>query len=53
MVEAISFALAVFIGWVIFDFVKHKQFKKEHVLSALTIGIIAGIGWFVLGLFLP
>ncbi len=50
MAEAISFALAVFIGWVIFDFVKHKRFIKEHVLSALTIGVIAGIAWYVLDL---
>ncbi|MBU8905349.1 hypothetical protein [Desertibacillus haloalkaliphilus] len=49
MVESIVFAFTVFVGWVIFDFTKHKKLMKEQVLGALVVGLIAGAGWYLLG----
>ncbi|UOE93620.1 MULTISPECIES: hypothetical protein [Bacillaceae] len=46
--NAIFFALAIFIGWVIFDYSKYKQFKKENIYGALFIAIVAGVAWFLL-----
>ncbi|WP_179295611.1 hypothetical protein [Bacillus sp. FJAT-45350] len=50
MSEPIIFAITIFIGWLIFDFVKHKKLTKELVIGALIVAIIAGLGWFVLDL---
>lgn len=44
----IFFMLAIFSGWVIFDFVKHKKLIKENVISAFVASIIAGIVWYIL-----
>ncbi|ADU31615.1 hypothetical protein [Evansella cellulosilytica] len=48
MFEAIVFAITIFIGWVIFDAVKHKKVIKENVFSGLVAAIVAGIVWYVL-----
>ncbi|MDE5415722.1 MAG: hypothetical protein LPK26_11660 [Bacillaceae bacterium] len=48
MVEALLFGIAIFFGWVIFDFVKHKKFSKENILSALVVGVIGGVAWYII-----
>ncbi|MCK0472687.1 hypothetical protein [Halalkalibacter sp. APA_J-10(15)] len=48
---AIIFALAVFCGWFIFDFVKHKKVTMEMVMSSLVISVIAGVAWWLLDFF--
>ncbi|MDQ0255856.1 hypothetical protein J2S74_003240 [Evansella vedderi] len=48
MVEAIIFAITIFIGWVIFDTVKHKRVIKENVWSGLVTAIVAGVFWYIL-----
>ncbi|QKS72159.1 hypothetical protein FLK61_36500 [Paenalkalicoccus suaedae] len=48
MIEAFIFACTMFIGWTIFDYIKHKKFMKENVLSGLVVGVIAGIAWYIL-----
>lgn len=52
MAEAISFSLAVFVGWLVLDFVKHKRITKINIFVALLNGIIAGVAWYVLDFFL-
>lgn len=51
MVEAITFALAIFFGWFLFDVVKEKRVTKENLLSSLLLALIAGVGWYVIGVF--
>ncbi|WP_216830959.1 hypothetical protein [Alkalihalobacterium elongatum] len=48
MYDALLFAIAIFFGWIIFDFVKHKKFTKENVLSALIVAVIAGVAWAII-----
>ncbi len=48
MSEAIIFAIAIFFGWLIFDFVKHKKLTVELVVGAFIVAVVAGFGWFIL-----
>lgn len=48
MIQVVVFILTIFIGWVIFDFVKHKKLIKENVFTALISAIVAGIAYYVL-----
>lgn len=48
MIGAIFFAIAVFIGWFIFDFVQNKKIIIENVISAFITAIVAGIVWYIL-----
>ncbi|WP_179298875.1 hypothetical protein [Evansella halocellulosilytica] len=48
MLGAITFAITIFIGWVIFDAVKHKKVIKENVWAGLIAAIFAGIVWYIL-----
>ncbi|GAF64862.1 hypothetical protein [Alkalihalobacillus trypoxylicola] len=46
---AVIFGFTVFCGWLIFDFAKEKQLRKELVMSSFIVGTIAGVGWWLLG----
>ncbi|MFA9560236.1 hypothetical protein ACERII_23235 [Evansella sp. AB-rgal1] len=48
MSQALIFAITIFIGWVIFDAVKHKKIIKENIFSGLITSIIAGFVWYIL-----
>lgn len=48
MVQVIVLVFTVFVGWVILDFVKHKKFSKENILTALISAIVAGVAYYVL-----
>ncbi|WP_201745328.1 hypothetical protein [Alteribacter lacisalsi] len=48
MAQAIIFAITMFIGWLIFDAIKHKKIIKENVLAGAFAGVIAGIVWYIL-----
>ncbi|WP_171051808.1 hypothetical protein [Alteribacter natronophilus] len=48
MAQAVIFAITMFIGWVIFDAIKHKKFIKENILAGAIAGIIAGVVWYIL-----
>ncbi|WP_078555617.1 hypothetical protein [Bacillus alkalicellulosilyticus] len=50
--DSILFALAIFVGWIIFDYSKYKTFKKENILGAFFVAIVAGIAWFILDILL-
>jgi cytochrome c biogenesis protein CcdA len=52
VVQVIVFIITIFIGWLIFDFVKHKKLTKENTLTALIAAVVAGVAYYVLfGLF--
>lgn len=46
--QAIVFAITIFFGWVIFDFIKHKKIIKENVMAGLFTAVIAGVFWYIL-----
>ncbi|QOY38795.1 hypothetical protein AWH56_012060 [Anaerobacillus isosaccharinicus] len=48
MVQIIVFIFTIFIGWLIFDFVKQKKITKENVLTAFISGIVAGVVYYIL-----
>ena len=48
MVQIIVFIFTIFIGWLIFDYVKHKKITKENVLTAFISGIVAGVVYYIL-----
>ena len=48
MVQAMIFAITIFIGWVIFDGIKHRRIIKENVLAGLVTGVTAGLFWYIL-----
>jgi hypothetical protein len=48
MIGALIFAITMFIGWTIFDAIKHKKIIKENVISGLAASIVAGIAWYIL-----
>ncbi|WP_169917360.1 hypothetical protein [Alkalihalobacterium alkalinitrilicum] len=50
MFDAFLFGIAICFGWIIFDFVKHKKFSKENILSAFMVGIIGGGTWYLIEL---
>ncbi|WP_196121204.1 hypothetical protein [Anaerobacillus alkaliphilus] len=48
MIQVLVFIFTIFVGWLIFDFVKHKKLQKENVLTALISAIVAGVAYYVL-----
>jgi hypothetical protein len=48
MLGAFIFAVTMFVGWTIFDLVKHKKIMKENVISGLVAAVTAGIAWYIL-----
>ncbi|WP_169819173.1 hypothetical protein [Anaerobacillus arseniciselenatis] len=48
LVQVIVFIFTIFIGWFMFDLVKHKKIIKENVLTALIAAIVAGAAYYVL-----
>ncbi|MBU9721767.1 MULTISPECIES: hypothetical protein [Bacillaceae] len=48
MFQALIFAITIFIGWVIFDGIKHKKIIIENVWAGLVAAIIAGVFWYIL-----
>lgn len=48
MIGALIFAVTMFIGWTIFDYIKHKKLIKENVVSGLAASIVAGVVWYIL-----
>jgi TRAP-type C4-dicarboxylate transport system permease small subunit len=48
VIGILVFIFTIFIGWIIFDFVKHKQIKKENVLTAFVSAVIAGVVYYIL-----
>ncbi|CAM3840732.1 hypothetical protein [Alkalicoccus chagannorensis] len=48
MIEAVIFALTIFIGWTMFDWVKHKKIIKENVVSGFVTAVVAGAAWYIL-----
>ncbi|MGY4689109.1 hypothetical protein [Salibacterium sp. K-3] len=45
LLESISFGLAVFIGWLIFDYAREKQWRKEKIAESFLVGVVGGAGW--------
>ncbi|MFD2705395.1 hypothetical protein [Salibacterium lacus] len=52
LLESISFGLAVFIGWLLFDYSKEKQWRKEKIGESFIVGVVGAIGWGVFDLLL-
>ncbi|GAF14508.1 hypothetical protein JCM19046_3852 [Bacillus sp. JCM 19046] len=52
MTEAIILTIAVFLGWLLLDFVKTKAVTKEVFIQSAFVGVVAGIIWYFLGLIL-
>ncbi|ARK31878.1 hypothetical protein [Halalkalibacter krulwichiae] len=50
MISTIVFAFAIFCGWLVFDFVKHRKITMEMVISSFVIAVAAGILWWLLEL---
>lgn len=48
MAQAIIFAITIFIGWVIFDGIKHKKVHRDNVIAGFITAIIAGAVWYLL-----
>ncbi|WP_209124001.1 hypothetical protein [Alkalihalobacillus sp. BA299] len=48
MLDALIFGIAIFFVWIIFDFVKYKKFSKENILSALVVGVIGSMAWYII-----
>ncbi|MFC4737714.1 hypothetical protein ACFO4L_14005 [Bacillus daqingensis] len=48
MLGAFIFTITMFIGWTLFDYIKHKKLMKENVISGLIASIVAGIVWYIL-----
>ncbi len=48
MFPAVVFGITMFIGWIIFDAIKHKQVIKENVISGFIASIVAGVAWYIL-----
>ena len=48
LVQIFVFTLTIFIGWVIFDYVKQKKFTKENIVTALVSAVVAGVAYYVL-----
>ncbi|WP_185819722.1 hypothetical protein [Salibacterium salarium] len=48
ILEAVSFALAVFIGWVLFDYSKEKKWRKEKIVESFVAGVAGAVGWALL-----
>ncbi|GEL08701.1 hypothetical protein [Salisediminibacterium halotolerans] len=48
MVQAFIFAVTIFLGWIIFDGIKHKKILKENVFAGLITGVTAGVFWYIL-----
>ncbi|SDZ49011.1 hypothetical protein SAMN05421736_11492 [Evansella caseinilytica] len=48
MIQAIVFAITIFVGWIMFDAIKHKKFIQENIWSGLITAVIAGAVWYVL-----
>ncbi|GIN11833.1 hypothetical protein J26TS2_17000 [Shouchella clausii] len=53
MGESIIIALAIFCGWLILDFIKAKRITKEAAIQSAVVGLLGGLVWFIIGLFLP
>ncbi|SFM37918.1 hypothetical protein [Salibacterium qingdaonense] len=45
LLESISFGLAIFIGWLVLDYAKEKQWRKEKVAESFLVGVIGAAGW--------
>ncbi|WP_181186282.1 hypothetical protein [Alkalicoccus urumqiensis] len=48
MIGALIFTLTMFVGWIIFDGIKHREIRKENVVSGLAAAIAAGVFWYIL-----
>ncbi|ADH98715.1 hypothetical protein [Salisediminibacterium selenitireducens] len=48
MIQALIFTVTIFIGWVIFDGIKHRKIHMENVWAGLVTAVIAGIVWYIL-----
>ncbi|WP_416151729.1 hypothetical protein ACM26V_12455 [Salipaludibacillus sp. HK11] len=48
MFPAVVFAITMFIGWIVFDAIKHKKVIKENVISGFVASIVAGFAWYIL-----
>jgi hypothetical protein len=48
MFQAVIFAITMFIGWIIFDAIKHKKIIKENIISGFFAAIVAGFFWYIL-----
>ncbi|MCM2675429.1 hypothetical protein [Alkalicoccobacillus plakortidis] len=52
MSTAIIFGVAIFLGWIILDVVKHKKLQLETVVTSLVAGIVGAVFWFILDRFI-
>ncbi|MDQ0206558.1 hypothetical protein [Alkalicoccobacillus murimartini] len=48
MTTAIIFGVAIFLGWIILDVVKHKKLQMETIVTSLVAGFVGAIFWFLL-----
>ncbi|MCR6107792.1 hypothetical protein HXA34_15915 [Salipaludibacillus agaradhaerens] len=48
MIQALIFTITIFIGWLIFDAIKHKKLLKENIISGLLTAVVAGVFWYIL-----
>lgn len=53
LLESLTVAVLVFIGWVVVDWIKSKKISRESLVQSAFIGFLAALVWFVLGLLLP
>lgn len=48
MIGAFIFTITMFIGWTIFDYIKHRKLIKENIVSGFVASVVAGIAWYIL-----
>lgn len=48
MNTAIIFGVAIFLGWIILDVVKHKKLMIETVITSVIAGIAGAVFWLLL-----
>ncbi|MFC5713019.1 hypothetical protein ACFPU1_09510 [Thalassorhabdus alkalitolerans] len=48
MIQALIFGIAVFLGWILLDWVKEKKLRKEKVREAAVTAVFGAIGWLIL-----
>ncbi|WP_018921808.1 hypothetical protein [Salsuginibacillus kocurii] len=52
MIQAISFGIAMFVGWLFLDWMNEKRIRKEKVVEALIAAAIGAGGWLILDVIL-
>lgn len=53
LIESLTVAVVIFIGWVVVDLIKSKKISRESLVQSAFIGFLGALVWLILGLLLP